>query len=250
MSISIKDSRIISRQVFLAFMLGNVSLKISDYIHDNLPQYFLHGFMPKTGNILIDGGAFDGATASDFKSFGCDVYAFELDEENFKIAKARGDREGFVVENFGLGEHSKQIEYFSASYGSFIAQDQKSKVNKRIGRIISIDEYVRAKNLPRIDFIKLDVEGSELDTLKGAALSIARWKPRLAISAYHKSKDLWTLQQFVKSIRPDYEFAFRHYPERYDNASDLFGDEGKKFLENHNLPLKIPYIWEAILYAR
>ena len=239
-----------SRRVFLAFLLGNISGRVSDYIFDPMPQYFLHGFMPQSGDILIDGGAFDCSSSSKFKKYGCEVFAFELDEANFQVAKNRAEREGFVVENFGLGEHSKQIEYMSAKMGSSVVQSDSKIPNKRIGHVISIDEYVESKNLPRIDFVKLDIEGSELDTLKGGAISIAKWKPRLAISAYHKTEDLWTLAKFLKSIRPDYEFAFRHYPTSYDNEPDLFGDAGKNFLESHNLPLKVPYVWEAVLYAR
>ena len=239
-----------SRKVFLAFILGNSSYRISDYIFDEMPQYFLHGFMPKPGDILIDGGAFDGSTGAMFKKFGCEVYSFELDSKNFERAKDRANRDEFIVENFGLGEHSKQVEYFPNNYGSAVGNYYVSEDQKRTAQLISIDEYVQAKNLPRIDFVKLDIEGSELATLKGAALSIARWKPRLAISAYHKMEDVYTLAKFLKLIRPDYEFAFRHYPTSYDNEPDLFGAVGRELLETFDLPLKIPYTWEAVLYAR
>lgn len=239
-----------SRRVYLAFILGLVSKKLSDFIFDEMPQYFLHGFLPKAGDILIDGGAFDGSSGSMFKKYGCEVYAFELDEKNFEVAKSRGDSEGFVVENLGLSDRSKKIEYRSGGCGSAVLVMDYEDEDKRIGNLISLDEYVREKNLPRIDFIKLDVEGSELDTLKGAALSIARWKPRLAISAYHKAEDLITIAKFLKKIRPDYEFAFRHYPTSYENEPVLFGRVGKEFLETFDLPLKLPYIWESVLYAR
>ena len=239
-----------SRRVFLSFMLGSASKNISNFIYDEMPQYFLHGFLPKSGDILIDGGAYDGSTGAMFKQYGCKVYSFELDEKNFARAKDRGDREGFVVENFGLGERSRQIEYLIGGTASLVVYNTGDIPNKRVGQLISIDEYVRAKNLPRIDFIKLDIEGSELDTLKGAVLSITRWKPRLAISAYHMATDIFTIAQFLKKIRPDYEFAFRHYPTSYDNEPDLFGAIGKDFLETFDLPLKIPYFWESVLYAR
>ena len=234
-----------SRRVFLAFMLGKVSGRSTDFIYDPMPQYFLEGFMPKSGDILIDGGAFDGSSGSMFKKYGCEVYAFELDARNFSVAVERGKKEGFTVENFGLGEYSHEIKYASASFGSHIEENGNATA-----KIISIDEYVEMKNLPRVDFIKLDVEGSELDTLKGAAVSIARWKPRLALSAYHRFEDIFTLYEFLKSIRPDYEFAFRHYATDYRNEPSLFGERGKMFLEKHKLPLKIPYVWEAVLYAR
>ncbi|MBR1419932.1 MAG: FkbM family methyltransferase [Selenomonadaceae bacterium] len=239
-----------SRRVFLAFMLGHSSCRVSDFIFDSMPQYFLHGFMPKPGDILIDGGAFDGSSGAMFKKYGCEVYSFELDSKNFERAKDRANRDGFVVENFGLGEHSKQVEYFPNNYGSAVGNYYVSEDQKRTAQLISIDEYVQDKNLPRIDFVKLDIEGSELATLKGAALSIARWKPRLAISAYHRPEDVFTLAKFLKSIRPDYEFAFRHYPTSYDNEPDLFGAVGKVFLETFDLPLKLPYFYESVLYAR
>ena len=234
-----------SCKVFLAFILGNISGRIDDYIYDPMPQYFLDGFMPRTGDILIDGGAFDGSSGSMFKKFGCEVYSFELDTNNFPMAYERGKNEGFTVENLGLGEYSHKIKYTSASTGSSV-----DNVGNNTAEIISIDEYVREKNLPRIDFIKLDIEGSELDTLKGAALSIARWKPRLALSAYHKPEDIFTLYEFLKSIRSDYEFAFRHYATSFDNEPILFENQGREFLETFNLPLKAPYVWEAVLYAR
>ena len=234
-----------SREVFLGFILGNVSSKLNDYVYDPMPQYFLDGFMPRAGDILIDGGAFDGSSGATFKKYGCEVYAFELDATNFSTAYERGKSEGFTVENFGLGEYSHEMKYLSESYGSSINNN-----GSLTAQIISLDEYVVEKNLPRIDFIKLDVEGSEMDTLKGAALSIARWKPRLAISAYHHLPDVYIIYEFLKKIRPDYEFAFRHYRTSYDNESDLFEERGKEFLETFNLPLKIPYVWEALLYAR
>ena len=53
-------------------------------------------------------------------------------------------------------------------------------------QMTSVDETVREHGLPSVDFIKLDVEGSEENALHGAVRSIAKYKPRLAISAYHK----------------------------------------------------------------
>ena len=100
------------------------------------------------------------------------------------------------------------------------------------------------KNLPRVDYIKLDIEGAELDMLHGAVKTISRWKPKLAVSAYHKPEDLWTLATYIKSLRPDYEFKFRHYALNFTKSiySELLKFWGLNYL--------VPSRWEMVLYCR
>jgi len=67
--------------------------------------------------------------------------------------------------------------------------------------------------------IKMDIEGSELGALRGAAGLIARYKPRLAVSAYHRADDLVELSEYVLSLRPDYRVGLRHHtPVRWDTC--------------------------------
>ena len=105
--------------------------------------------------------------------------------------------------------------------------------------------------MPRVDFIKFDVEGAELDVLQGATSTIARDKPILAISAYHKWDDFWTLMNFVKSIRSDYEFAMRQYR---SSLEDLPPSDQNIQLENflYSLGLDVKVCWynECVLFAR
>ncbi len=68
-------------------------------------------------------------------------------------------------------------------------------------------------------FIKMDIEGSELAALRGAADLIEKHKPRLAISAYHRATDLVDLTEYVLSLRPDYKIGLRHHtPIRWDTC--------------------------------
>ena len=111
------------------------------------------------------------------------------------------------MENCGLGSYKHEAKYLPLSSGSTHLDDNGNEV----AQIITLDSYVREKNIPRVDLIKLDVEGAELDVLKGAAVTIARFKPILLISAYHKWDDFWILSEFVKKLNPEYEFAMRQY---------------------------------------
>jgi FkbM family methyltransferase len=74
----------------------------------------------------------------------------------------------------------------------------------------SLDEYA-SKHLQRVDYIKMDIEGAEMDAIAGAQDTIRNFKPRLAISGYHKPEDLWEIPRKLKSLNPDYELTFGHH---------------------------------------
>lgn len=58
-------------------------------------------------------------------------------------------------------------------------------------------------------FIKMDIEGAEARALDGARRTIARHRPRLAISAYHQPGDLWNLLRQIRSWDLGYRFHLR-----------------------------------------
>ena len=55
----------------------------------------------------------------------------------------------------------------------------------------------------------MDIEGAELEALRGAAKTIRRCKPKLAICVYHRREDLITIPQFIKSISSGYKLYLR-----------------------------------------
>ena len=111
-----------------------------------------------------------------------------------------------------------------------------------------MDSYVEQKNLPRVDYIKLDIEGAELDMLNGAAKTITRWKPKMAVSAYHKPEDLWTLATYIKSLRGDYEFQFRHHP--CDRKIEVNGSTSWAVLKYFDVSYRTPSEYDMILYCK
>lgn len=68
-----------------------------------------------------------------------------------------------------------------------------------------IDTLVQELNLHRVDYIKMDIEGAEVPALEGAASTLQRWKPRLALAAYHKADDPETLPASARRAVPDYQ---------------------------------------------
>jgi FkbM family methyltransferase len=62
-------------------------------------------------------------------------------------------------------------------------------------------------------FIKMDLEGAEPDALLGAAKTMARCRPVMAVCAYHKCEHLWTIPKLLKAANPDYGIFLRRYAE-------------------------------------
>lgn len=71
--------------------------------------------------------------------------------------------------------------------------------------LTTIDKLVAELNLPRVDFIKMDIEGAEVPALSGARETLSRFKPRLAIATEHKPDDEVTIPAAVRRTRADYQ---------------------------------------------
>ena len=75
----------------------------------------------------------------------------------------------------------------------------------------SIDSLVSEGVIERIDFIKMDIEGSELAALMGGEFALRKWKPKLAISLYHRPEDLFAIPIWIESLQCGYRFFLDHY---------------------------------------
>jgi FkbM family methyltransferase len=71
--------------------------------------------------------------------------------------------------------------------------------------LTTIDKLVAELNLPRVDFIKMDIEGAEIPALAGGRETIARFHPRMAIATEHKPDDEYAIPAAVRKISPNYQ---------------------------------------------
>lgn len=173
---------------------------------------------PKVGSICIDAGGFIGDTATwmvkkcnvqkvfsfEFMPHLVDVYKKVLDVTNLgdkiKIVQkglADCDSEMYVRRVHDAADQLiLNYDKYVAKYGS----DNLSKVE-----VTSIDKFC-SENSVIPDFIKMDIEGAEALALIGARETIKKYKPTLAISAYHKVEDNYKLPLLIKSLNKDYKF--------------------------------------------
>jgi FkbM family methyltransferase len=156
---------------------------------------------------FVDGGSFDGATTEEFmkkQQFYANVYVFEPSLNSFNLLKNKfiGNSK---IELFNKGLWNIETTlYFNSSLGSAskIEQNGEEKIETMI-----LDSIIDNK----IDFIKLDIEGAEIEAIDGAVNTIKKNKPTIAVCVYHKQSDFISIPKALKAIQPDYKIFLRHY---------------------------------------
>ncbi len=149
---------------------------------------------------LFDCGAYDGDSIHDFiKMFDSyeEIYAFEPDKSNVDKIKQRVKRENITRLNIiekGVFSQTTTL-YFTSEGKSSSHISENGDVSVDVIKLDDLYDVITSESL-----IKMDIEGSELEALKGAEKVIRDKSPVLAICVYHKREDLITIPQFIDSI--------------------------------------------------
>ena len=167
------------------------------------------------GDICIDGGAFIGDTALYFTERKAKkIYAFEIDRENLKCLKTNitnfQKSESIEIVEKALGRHTSTMSYVPTQ-GNISAGQIREICDNQKGYnvdVITIDDFCMTVDcIP--NFIKLDVEGSELDALNGSRAVIKKYRPKLAVCIYHTFEHRWEIPLLVHEICPDYRLYLK-----------------------------------------
>jgi len=190
------------------------------WIFENLCtyQYIYENIKPKEGDFVIDGGACFGDNSLCFASMvgpKGHVYSFELLENNIAIFNKNIElnskyKENITIIKKALYKNSKEDFSIIPSGGATRINNERSSCKEKI-KTLSLDDAVSQGEIKRIDFIKLDIEGAELNCLEGAKNSIKTFKPQMAISLYHCDSDYCDILLYLKSLVPEYKFYFNHH---------------------------------------
>lgn len=177
-------------------------------------QYFNPDFMRlEEREIFVDAGACNLETSLILRERCPDakVYAFEPDDACYQCCLKKKDETNFsAAKIFPFGTWSKQdvLHFCIDRTGSSRICEDGMGSNCDIP-VMTIDEAIDKGD--KVTFIKMDVEGSELESLKGARQTILRDKPKLAICIYHKPEDMYTIPLYIKKLVPEYKLYIRHH---------------------------------------
>ncbi len=195
---------------------------------ENLPQKFdadvqyLAPDLPwgeflQQGVRVLDCGAFDGDTFENFRKHKVkiDYWNFvEPDSRNFAKIKEKYEHTlNYVVyTHAGVSNANGSIGFDSllSSNGSKFSMNAKEVV-----RTIRIDQLPDASSY---NFLKFDIDGEELNALKGAERTIKKNKPCLAISTYHQPSHHWEILNYLSSYQDQYSFFLRVHGEQTFDA--------------------------------
>jgi FkbM family methyltransferase len=176
--------------------------------HLGLPRLPVEVLDRLAGQVFIDGGAYNGDTAIALLPYGpMEIWCFEPDLLNLDLLNQtiRHNRleSALIPFQLGIGEKNHRASFtHSGIMGSKIGEEGNSEIEVR-----TIDSVVKERKA-KVGLIKLDIEGLELEALRGASHTIRKHKPILIISAYHTGKDFFEIPPLLKALVPDYTLRF------------------------------------------
>lgn len=171
-------------------------------------QYFDDIMTFDRDEVYVDCGMYNGDTIMEFIQRVPEyrhIYGFEIDKSNIKKMESNNIRDLTVI-NKGVWSRETELSFISDNTSSSISHEGGNKVWTTTIDSVCGDE--------KVTFIKMDIEGSELEALRGACNTIKKNMPKLAICVYHKKEDLITIPQYLKQFNNEkykYKFYLRHH---------------------------------------
>ena len=167
------------------------------------------------GDVVVDAGACWGDTALYFAARGAQlVLAYEFIPSNICIFKRnvalnpKYSARIELVENAVWEKSRIGLSFDDRGPASCV---DRAGVYPHMTQTLSVDDLVKERGLDRVDFIKMDIEGAELPALRGCAETIRKYRPKLAVSVYHRADDFVSIPEYLRSLNPGYEFYLDYF---------------------------------------
>lgn len=163
------------------------------------------------GAIVLDCGAHVGIfTDSALRRGAAKVIAFEIDPVNLECLRRNFAKEiaenRVVVVAKGVWSSETTMDFTistqNSGMGSLVVHDQGTTTIPV--PLIPIDTALAELHIPRVDFIKMDIEGAEREALAGAAQTLRQFKPTLALDSYHRPDDSVVLPRIILGANSGY----------------------------------------------
>ena len=211
-----------SKEVFAT----TVNFKLSGKLHwlreytDDREQAFLRYLKPNQQEHFVDLGAYNGDTIRELLSYTDGEYAsitaLEPDKKTFKKLKKyveQAELEHIHIVNAGAWSQPGEM-LFGGKAGRNSALTPVMNAVSHDKRTVSIpvESVDHVLNGALCTLLKLDVEGAEYQALEGARQTIQKYRPKISLSAYHRSEDLYELPLLLHDMCEDIHIGMLHHP--------------------------------------
>jgi FkbM family methyltransferase len=191
-----------SREVFRSQLAWRLRGDFSGTSAPTPSQYFPGDLIrPLADERFVDGGAYDGDTLGALTGGYARAWAFEPDPRSASRLRERRD---------------PRVQVFEAALGRargsahFDARGTPASARAPTGgtevAVVPMDEVLGGESPT---FVKLDVEGDELEALRGGVGLLRRSQPVVAVCLYHRPSDLWEIPLFLREVLPGHRLALR-----------------------------------------
>lgn len=210
-----------SRDLFVSFLRFRVTGDPACMPRHQMENIYFPNDVPgrKKPDRFIDCGAFNGDTLlAARKKFGVleSIRAFEPDPKNYQLLVDLNNENPFSNDTAlipcGVWSSTVRLRFaFHCSPASGVSEQGNDMV-----QCVALDDCLDGY---KPTLIKMDIEGSELEALKGCKRMIASTQPNLAVSVYHEPDHLWRVPLLISKLAPGYRFYLRsHGANGYDTV--------------------------------
>ena len=210
----------LSKEVFLALIRYRLDFDLL-YLREIMKFttfYFDEDFIEfDNSHIFIDVGACLGASIVDFQLHSRGkykaIYAFEASSSTFESLQNNitlfDNTDHIHLINAAVCNRSQKVK-FSSSETIGVSKLSEDGTEDILG--IRLDDFWQneLKGKDEKLFIKMDIEGAEVEALNGARELITTLKPNLAICVYHNPEDIWKIPNLIMKFNPMYKLYIRH----------------------------------------
>lgn len=173
-------------------------------------QYFDY-LTPGDHEVFIDGGVYGGESSGDFVKWTggnySGIYGFEANP--YCIDRCKKFYSNNDIHDVELIEKCMWNEKTKISFDS--NHSGASKITDEGNVVVEADTIDNVLCGRRVTYIKMDIEGSEYRALLGAEKTIKKYRPRMALSIYHKPEDIIEIPSLLLKYDSSYRFALRQY---------------------------------------
>ncbi|MDR1592214.1 MAG: FkbM family methyltransferase [Prevotellaceae bacterium] len=182
--------------------------RIRDYENydcsEKSPQYLITN-VPNVYSDVIDCGSYIGDTLEQILHYSGTINAyvgFEPEIELFnRLVKTADNNKNKVNQAIlfpcAVGNRG-EMKHIDGAFGAGTVGNTGTAI-----QVVKLDD-VLPKFAPT--FIKMDIEGSEIEAICGAERLIRAYKPALAVCVYHYISDIWEIPLLLHEFNPDYSF--------------------------------------------